>query len=446
MELFNAATFSIQGDLTVGSSLTLYGTSRLIPVGNTTTGVGTVLIAPTVTIGATAAIDSNGQGYGAGGPGNGMDQLNCGGGASYGGFGTAPNTCGAAGTTIAAKYGSLTQPVSLGSGGGLSTQYGGARNGGGAIKIVADSLAVNGALRSNGLNGPGTTSYCSGGGSGGSIWLEVGTLSGNGPISANGGTSPRSTNAGGGRIAIYYQTKTYTGSVTASATSTATAGTVYMMRSGKYISPVMDFGSSAISYETLAYTATTPTTSSVSVDIRAGNTLSPDGSWTGWSTIINGGSLAAFVGNRYLQYRATLGSEDASKPSLDSITINTPSCYSTGSYYYVKTSSINQFKYARSNTLSNVLITSSQPGSTALKSLVSFDGGSTWKKHNGTTWIDAAGGVSTVGTMGNTIADLSTGLTGYTFGASEPTLDFAFGLETDSCSATPSITELRFDY
>ena len=219
-----------------------------------------------------------------------------------------------------------------------------------------------------------------------------------------------------------------------------------MARNGIYVSPVLDFLSNSLSYQTLSFVETTPGTTTVSVDLRAGNSPAPDGTWTAWTNFSSGDSLAAFIGNRYLQYRATLSTTDANKPSLDSITINAPACYSTGSYYYVKTTSTNKFQSARSNTASNVAITSLVPGSTALKALVSFDGGTTWKKHNSSSWVDAAGGVSTIGTMGNTMAELISGLNGYTFGASEPTVDFAFGLESDSCSATPSVTELRFDY
>ncbi len=50
----------------------------------------------------------------------------------------------------------------------------------------------------------------------------------------------------------------------------------------------------------------------VTMRIRAGNTATPDGIWTPWSTVANGGSLAAFSGNRYIQYEASLSTYDFS--------------------------------------------------------------------------------------------------------------------------------------
>src|SRR6185369_2194925 len=63
---------------------------------------------------------------------------------------------------------------------------------------------------------------------------------------------------------------------------------------------------------------------SITVDVRAGNTYTPDGTWTAWQTgIASGGSIASFNGNRYMQYRLNLSTSDISiSPSVASVTIN----------------------------------------------------------------------------------------------------------------------------
>ncbi|HCM39933.1 MAG: hypothetical protein A2070_09710 [Bdellovibrionales bacterium GWC1_52_8] len=454
----NASTLTLYSDLT-GNVLSILGNSTLVPIGNTSSinGTGSILNMASVDIAAGSSINGNGRGFVGGGAGVCADVVGCGpGGGPVYGTGAGHGGNGARSSQSASyggSYGSLTQPVELGSGGAsYSTFVGGA--GGGAIKlVVVNTLTLNGSISMDGTTG--NNSY-TGGGAGGSIWIDAGTFAGagTGVLSVRGGAGEASSGGsgggGGGRIALYYFNKTFSGSVvytgTAGGYAAGDIGTLYEAQVGKYISQTIDFGSSVLSYQTLAYSVNTPGTSNISVEARSGNTSSPDGTWTSWTTFASGDSLAAFTGNRYLQYRATLSTSDANKPSLDSITINAPACYSTGSYYYVKTTNANKFLSARSNTVSNAAITSSVPANTALKALVSFDGGTTWKKHNSSTWVDAAGGVSTIGTTGNTMAELIAGLNGYTFGASEPTVDFAFGLESDSCSATPSVTELRFDY
>jgi hypothetical protein len=102
------------------------------------------------------------------------------------------------------QYGSLTYPIDLGSGGsdGWNDSAGG--DGGGCIRIVADSMAVEGSISANGGTGIGNQS---GSGSGGSILLEVGGLSGNGSIQANGGGYE--VGGGGGRIAVHYGSLTF---------------------------------------------------------------------------------------------------------------------------------------------------------------------------------------------------------------------------------------------
>jgi hypothetical protein len=95
-------------------------------------------------------------------------------------------------------YGSATQPVTLGSGGGDG--YGG--SGGGAVRLsVGGSLLLDGTITANG-NPPGGGGD-DGGGSGGSIWLTADSLAGAGWLTADGGASISGGNGAGGRIAVY---------------------------------------------------------------------------------------------------------------------------------------------------------------------------------------------------------------------------------------------------
>ncbi len=96
-------------------------------------------------------------------------------------------------------YGSITAPVSLGSGGRAYSQ---SRAGGGAVKLnVAGNTVINGTVRVVGQ--PPGSGY-SFGGAGGSVFLTSGTLAGNGTVDASGanGTTGHDATGGGGRIAV----------------------------------------------------------------------------------------------------------------------------------------------------------------------------------------------------------------------------------------------------
>lgn len=99
-----------------------------------------------------------------------------GGGGGYGGAGGAGGNdcCGGNGGAGGSTYGSNTNPVDLGSKGGLgAANASGAGMGGGAVKITARDIVLNGYTRANGTNGsdPSGTDGTGGegGGSGGSV-------------------------------------------------------------------------------------------------------------------------------------------------------------------------------------------------------------------------------------------------------------------------------------
>ncbi len=112
--------------------------------------------------------------------------------------------------------------------------------------------------------------------------------------------------------------------------------------SGTFTSLVINLGTKA-DFTTMTY-ATTLNGQTITIDARAGNTDTPDESWTGWQTgIVSGGSiigLTGLIGNQYIQYRANLSRTNTTvTPTLDSVTINysqydkryiTSSAYNTG--------------------------------------------------------------------------------------------------------------------
>jgi len=200
-------TFNSLNTLTVTGNVHIWPTGTITHTLNTTSELYKVnLIAGSMTIDSGGKIDVNGKGYnGSFGPGKGIHDTKGGG---YGGQGSSCDS--AYGNT----YGSITQPINLGSG-----SY---NAGGGAIKLnVTGTFTHNGSITSQGAYS------CS---SGGSIWITANTLSGTtGSIQANGDSSTRA--GGGGRIALYYTTKNYTGTVTAYGGVVSTyygaAGTIY---------------------------------------------------------------------------------------------------------------------------------------------------------------------------------------------------------------------------
>ncbi|NUL82270.1 MAG: hypothetical protein HUU60_06055 [Armatimonadetes bacterium] len=185
------------------------------------------------------------------GPGAGLGprESHRGGGGSYGGRGSngALHNAGEC-------YGSMTEPMDLGSGGGAGDNDNNPPGaGGGALKlVVAGQLRVDGRLSANG----GTCfSNWGGGGSGGSLWLNVGHLAGTGSIQTLGGNvssicdGDRAGGGGGGRMAIYYGGSDFTGQIQAFGGYTGCesirrggAGTIYMKQGSQRAQLILDNG------------------------------------------------------------------------------------------------------------------------------------------------------------------------------------------------------------
>ncbi|MBQ6915730.1 MAG: hypothetical protein IJQ65_08410 [Kiritimatiellae bacterium] len=167
------------------------------------------------TIGASATINLDSKGFGTDGPGYKSD-----GSASHGGFGGKNYT---PETNIAYIYGSLKEPISLGT--GRTTR------GGGAVRLaVSGSLTLDGTITAIGLR---TGIYP---GSGGSAWITAATLTGSGSVvmDGGGGTGAAYGCGGGGRLAVYLigtgaDFTGFTGTLTAkNANVYGTCGTVYL--------------------------------------------------------------------------------------------------------------------------------------------------------------------------------------------------------------------------
>jgi hypothetical protein len=155
------------------------------------------------TVPSTGAVNLDGKGYTAGyGPGKGIS----GNGASGAGYGGEGGICVNLGTAGGGAYGSLSDPVNIGSGGGLDE--GGPLNGGGAIKLtVSGTTTINGTFSANGKVTTASGTNDAGGGSGGSINIITNVLAGNSIVRANGSNGYRYGGAGGGgRIAVVYTT------------------------------------------------------------------------------------------------------------------------------------------------------------------------------------------------------------------------------------------------
>ncbi|MFC1639038.1 beta strand repeat-containing protein, partial [Patescibacteria group bacterium] len=175
-----------------------------------------VLDVTTLTVDSSGSINVDEVGYdGTYGPGGAIDcpyYVTCAG-ASHGGLGgDSPDN------DPAATYGSIKQPITMGSGSG---DYGYTNvhpgnigpYGGGTIRIkVSGTMTLNGEISADGMT---AQEHFSGGGAGGSVWITADTIAGtSGTVGANGGSGLGSgaygPGGGGGRVALYYTDGDYT--------------------------------------------------------------------------------------------------------------------------------------------------------------------------------------------------------------------------------------------
>ncbi|MHB8874563.1 MAG: Ig-like domain-containing protein, partial [Myxococcaceae bacterium] len=231
--IIQGKTLRIDGTHSFNSISVLSG-GVLTHTAQTTTGMTGMDLHVTagVTVDSSSRIDATARGYLGGYSGGNADPsgrttgnvasgvLNATG--SYGGFGRST----AAPAAYMATYGDYRDPNDLGSGGASSGAVPGG-NGGGLVRISAQSLQLNGQLNANGQDG----AYPYFGGSGGGIKLDVQALSGTGTIAAAGGYS----GGGGGRVAILYGSNNgfNFANVRANSYGAGGAGTVFLKSVGQ---------------------------------------------------------------------------------------------------------------------------------------------------------------------------------------------------------------------
>jgi hypothetical protein len=212
------------------AKLDLVGASRLTHLrGQTNLHV---VVNGDVLITADSTLNANGRGYPLGedpGPGAGQQTSWGGSGGGHGGWGATSAT----GAPGGLAYGSILEPVMMGSQGGPSDSGVGTPGGGSIRLIVGGKLAVLGVLSADGASGPVNNA---GGGSGGSLWITAQTLAGDGIIQAQGGPGEWVDGGGGsgGRIALYYSTNDFLGTLAAHGgpARRGGAGTIYKRQAG----------------------------------------------------------------------------------------------------------------------------------------------------------------------------------------------------------------------
>lgn len=171
------------GNLAFTGKTNTNDTNDAIPGNGINDGLGWTITAQDATVVSGTILHANGLGFSGGqGPGAGSS-----GGGSYGGKG---------GGNSGSPYGSVTSPLSLGSGGILSCCGNPGAGGGAVILNITGTLTVGGTISANGSNS--TANGGGGGGSGGSVNITAGTLTGSGTISANGGNDTFGVGGGGG--------------------------------------------------------------------------------------------------------------------------------------------------------------------------------------------------------------------------------------------------------
>ncbi len=237
-----AAPFAFTGNVVIRNGVRLSGT-----LGDAT-GVN-LNITGNLSIDSTSLIDQVGRGFASDqGPGAGTKSTN-------GSIGGAGGGHGGSGTTSSPflgglLYGSYSQPVAMGSGGGNFIGNA-AGSGGGVVRLqVSGSLTNDGQILADGA----APSNSAGSGSGGSVWITTPSLLGSGIISASGGSTFWGS-GGGGRIAIDAPAgfggivRAYGGN---GSQGRAGAGSIHYKRPGQTAELIFDNGGGTIGLTTLA--------------------------------------------------------------------------------------------------------------------------------------------------------------------------------------------------
>ncbi len=201
IQLIRGADAVVTSDLRTTGTLLLDGPSALRHPLSSTTGI--TLQVGNLVVGSNATIDATARGYRGGDHDGNVNNYGYTTNESPGSTARSAGSHGGLGGIWSGVpnplYGSITNPVELGSGGSSDGGVNEGGHGGGRIDILASgAVTVDGILQANG--GPGEGNLA-GSGSGGSILIRSSTLEGNGFITVDGGDYQ--VGGGGGRIAVY---------------------------------------------------------------------------------------------------------------------------------------------------------------------------------------------------------------------------------------------------
>ncbi|MEI7750281.1 MAG: fibronectin type III domain-containing protein [Candidatus Moraniibacteriota bacterium] len=231
--------------------------------------------------------------------------------------------------------------------------------------------------------------------------------------------------------------------------------------SGTILSTVKDTGQSS-SFGTLSWTddheavnASNPYAgTSVAMQIRAGNTPTPDNTWTnggGWTDVAQGGSLSAFSGNRYIQYQATLSTyDDSVVPSVSDVSL-------PYTYYPTTSPELLSSPYDTTdgaNLLARITWSQDAPSGTAVRFQVR-----TAPDNNGSPdWASGSGWCAPT-TCASTTADADYASGGYQTvpagedinpvqrtGNNDRWIQYALWLDSNDTSKTPILHDLTLNY
>ena len=181
-----------------------------------------------------------------------------------------------------------------------------------------------------------------------------------------------------------------------------------------------------------------PTDSSIVVGVRAGNTITPDGTWSNagdWTIVTNGQSLSFLGAKKNIQYQVTFSYDGIIVPGIADMTIPFSS-YPAGlnaiiSTPYDTTSQV--------NVLSKILWTENLPAQTDVKfQLRSSANGSAW-----TSWMGTDGTNQTYFTAPDGSESLPAALTD---SSNDQWIQYQAFLTTSDTSVTPTLSDVSFRY
>ena len=205
--------------------------------------------------------------------------------------------------------------------------------------------------------------------------------------------------------------------------------------SGIFTSSVINLGQKS-NPTTLTFNKTTPAGTTLTIDARAGNTATPDGTWTDWVTnVSSGGDISSLTGNQYFQYRANLAATDTKvTPTLDDVTVN----YNYYPSSATLTSSVYNTENA-ANTMAKLMWTENLPTDTDVKFQVQTSS-------DNVTWTGYFGPDGTSGTYFTDPTGGEAMPSAFQSGSDDQYFQYKAYLSTTNGSVTPTLSDVSTYY